>query len=100
MQFQIRGIEGSSELEACALLQAEAWGFDKLDVVSSSMLASCQRHGGVLLGAFEPAVTLIGFVFSLPALSGRTLHPALPHAGCPQPLQGSRGRGLAQNGTA
>ncbi len=49
MHFQIREIEGSSELEACELLQVEVWGFDRLDVVSSSMLASCQRHGGLLL---------------------------------------------------
>ena len=70
MQFQIREVEGSSELEACALLQVEVWGFDKLDVVSSSMLASCRQHGGVLLGAFEENRTLIGFVFSLPALLG------------------------------
>ena len=85
MQFQIREIEGSSELEACALLQVETWGFDKLDVVSSSMLASCQRHGGVLLGAFEPAATLIGFVFSLPApLGGRSIqhsHMLAVHSG-------------------
>ncbi len=74
MQFQIREIESSSELEACAQLQIEAWGFDELDVVSPSMLASCQRHGGVLLGAFEPAATLIGFVFSFPVpLRGRSI---------------------------
>ena len=74
MQFQIREMEGRSALEACALLQVEVWGFDKLDVVSLSMLASCQRYGGVLLGAFEQAATLIGFVFSLPALlSGRSI---------------------------
>ena len=70
MQFQIREVEGSSELEACALLQVEVWGFDKLDVVSASMLASCCQHGGALLGAFEENRTLIGFVFSLPALLG------------------------------
>ena len=70
MQFQIREVEGSSELEACALLQVEVWGFDKLDVVSASMLASCRQHGGALLGAFQENRTLIGFVFSLPALLG------------------------------
>ena len=70
MQLQIREVEGSSELEACALLQVEVWGFDKLDVVSASMLASCRQHGGALLGAFEEDRTLIGFVFSLPALLG------------------------------
>lgn len=66
-QIQIREVETEEEGRQCVALQQEVWGFDRRDLVTAPMLATCRRYGGIVLGAFLPGGQLVGFVFSLPA---------------------------------
>ncbi len=62
------------DLPDCVELQRLVWQFDKNDLVSTRMLATCQRHEGILLGARMPEGGLVGFVFSFPAFWKDQLH--------------------------
>jgi len=57
-----------------AALEKAVWEFtDADDVVPSSLLIVSIRRGGILLGAFDGAGTLRGFVYSMPAVKEQRL---------------------------
>ena len=62
------------DLSECVEVQRLVWRFDKNDLVSTRMLATCQRQGGILLGARMPEGGLVGFVLSFPAFWKDRLH--------------------------
>lgn len=66
-------MDSQQQLRSCAEMQREVWSFETPDIVSADMLESICQGGGILLGAFEDDGSLIGFVFSFPAV----------FAGCP-----------------
>src|ERR1041385_8923741 len=73
--IEIRSLDGPDELQACVDLQCETWGEGFSDVVPASILKGVQRIGGVVLGAFAPPKTLVGFVFGLTGVErGRIVH--------------------------
>lgn len=73
--IEIRPLAGHDELLACVELQLEIWGEGFTDVVPASILKVAQRIGGVVLGAFGPERTLVGFVFGLTGVErGRLVH--------------------------
>ena len=47
-------------------LQQLIWESDAIDVVPRHLLLTFQRHGGVVLGAFDAAGQMIGFAFGFP----------------------------------
>lgn len=51
------------EYEACEALQALIWQADPVEVVPAHVLITAQRHGGLVLGAFDHAGTMIGCLF-------------------------------------
>lgn len=67
-QVRFGPLASESQFEQCAELQKAVWGFTRSDLVSARMLATSQRYGGTLIGAFESPDSLVGFVFSFPAL--------------------------------
>jgi predicted GNAT superfamily acetyltransferase len=73
--IEIRPLATRAELQACVDLQQATWGEDFSDIVPTAILKVSQRVGGVALGAFDAANTLVGFVFGLTGVErGRIVH--------------------------
>ena len=51
------------QCKQCEWLQQSLWGADPLEVVPAEVLVVAQRHGGLVLGAFDPSGRLVGFLF-------------------------------------
>jgi len=61
----VRDVQGADELRACQELQRKAWGITEDGyVVPIATMASAQRVGGLILGAFDGNQLLIGFAFA------------------------------------
>lgn len=71
--FEVRPLESQADLQACVALQRRTWGEDFADVVPPSILKITARIGGVVLGAFDSAGTLLGFVFGLTGVERRSI---------------------------
>jgi predicted GNAT superfamily acetyltransferase len=72
----IRRLTTLDECRQVAALEKAVWEFvDAEDVVPPALLIVSIKRGGLLLGAFDDADILKGFVFSMPALKdGRPTH--------------------------
>ena len=71
----IRRVETLAEYRECVALQEETWGEGFSERVPSSVLLVTQKLGGVVVGAFRPDGTLVGFVFGMTGpMHGRLVH--------------------------
>ncbi len=72
----VRPLTTLDECQKVAALEKAVWEFtDAEDVVPPSLLIVSIKRGGLLLGAFDDAGTLQGFVYSMPAVKdGRLIH--------------------------
>ncbi len=61
--FSIAPLRTLQEYEACEALQALIWQADPVEVVPAHVLITAQRHGGLVLGAFDSAGTMVGCLF-------------------------------------
>jgi len=69
VRISIRPLTTIRECRAVAALEREIWGFSGSDdVVPPWMLIVSVKRGGILLGAFDEADTLVGFVYSVPGI--------------------------------
>ena len=67
--FAIRELRTLEDCRAVAALEKEVWGYtDSEDVVPPPVLIVSIKRGGILLGGFNDAGTLKGFVYSIPAV--------------------------------
>src|SRR5258708_21301029 len=65
----IRDLTTLEECRQVAALEKEVWGYtDAEDVVPPPVLIVSIKRGGVLLGAFDEAGLMKGFVYSIPAV--------------------------------
>jgi predicted GNAT superfamily acetyltransferase len=65
----IRGLTTIDECRQVAALEMDVWGYtDAEDVVPPPVLIVSVKRGGILLGAFDAAATMKGFVYSIPAV--------------------------------
>jgi predicted GNAT superfamily acetyltransferase len=71
----VRDVEGADELRACQDLQRRAWGITEDGyVMPVATMASAQRIGGLVLGAFDSNRNMVGFAFGfLGKLNGRLI---------------------------
>ena len=70
----IRPLTTIEECRQVAALEKEVWGYtDAEDVVPPPVLIVSAKRGGVLLGAFDEAGVMKGFVYSIPALKNGKL---------------------------
>ena len=71
----VRDVRGADELRQCQAVQRRAWGITEDGyVVPVATMAGAQRVGGLVLGAFDPHNTLVGFTFAfLGRLNGRLI---------------------------
>jgi predicted GNAT superfamily acetyltransferase len=75
MSITVRKVESVAELRACQALQRRTWGITEEGyVLPVSVMAGAGKVGGLVLGAFDPHNTLIGFTFAfLGRLNGRLI---------------------------
>jgi len=65
----IRDLTTIEECRAVAALEKDVWGYtDAEDVVPPPVLIVSVKRGGILLGAFDAAGVLKGFVYSIPSV--------------------------------
>ena len=65
----IRDLTTIEECRQVAALESEVWGYtDAEDVVPPPVLIVSVKRGGILLGAFDDAGAMKGFVYSIPAV--------------------------------
>ena len=73
--ISIRPITTLTGFLACVDLQVEVWGPDYTDNVPASLLQVATYVGGVVLGAFDPASELVGFLFGITGIEdGEIVH--------------------------
>ncbi|HTQ79137.1 MAG TPA: GNAT family N-acetyltransferase [Thermoanaerobaculia bacterium] len=71
----LRSLSSPEDFAACVELQRATWGQGFSDLVPRSLLKVCQKVGGVAAGAFDPAGSLLAFVFGLSGVKdGRLAH--------------------------
>jgi len=67
--MQIRPLRTIEECRRVAALEREIWGYtDSEDVVPPPVLVVSALRGGILLGGFDEAGEMQGFVYSIPAI--------------------------------
>jgi predicted GNAT superfamily acetyltransferase len=67
----IRALTTIEECRTVAALERDIWGYtDAEDVVPPPVLIVSIKRGGILLGAFDEAGAMQGFVYSLPSIKG------------------------------
>jgi predicted GNAT superfamily acetyltransferase len=64
----VRPLQTAEEYRLCEKLQLEIWQADPIEVAPAHVLITVQRHGGLLLGAFDRACRLVGFLFGFTGL--------------------------------
>lgn len=65
----IRDLTSLDECRAVAALEKDVWGYtDAEDVVPPPVLIVSVKRGGILLGAFDAAGAMKGFVYSMPSV--------------------------------
>lgn len=68
-------MEGQEDLRACVHLQEETWGCGFSDIVPGSILQVTAKMGGIVLGAFDPGGTMLGFVYGVTGIrNGELAH--------------------------
>lgn len=63
--IEVRPLSAAREYEQAVELQRITWGAGFRDVVPAALLKVTQRVGGVTVGAFDGAGTMLGFVYGL-----------------------------------
>ena len=67
--MEIRPLTTLEDCRAVAAMEREVWGYtDAEDVVPPPVLLVSVKRGGILLGAFDAADVMRGFVYSMPAV--------------------------------
>ena len=65
----IRDLTTIDDCRQVAVLEKDVWGYtDAEDVVPPPVLIVSAKRGGILLGAFDEAGAMKGFVYSIPAI--------------------------------
>jgi len=67
--YTIRPLKTLDDCWQVVALEKQVWGYTDLeDVVPAAILLVSVKRGGILLGAFDPAGHMVGFVYSLAAI--------------------------------
>jgi predicted GNAT superfamily acetyltransferase len=69
-EVALRDLETIEEFRLVVALERAIWGGAYDDVVPTAILAVSVKRGGILVGAFDAAGEMVGFVYSLPGFKG------------------------------
>jgi predicted GNAT superfamily acetyltransferase len=73
--MEIRRLESLADYRAAERFQEDVWGFDPREITPLSELVVAQKHGGLVLGAFDEQGRMAGFLFGwLGRHAGRICH--------------------------
>jgi predicted GNAT superfamily acetyltransferase len=65
----VRALTSLEDLRSVVALEKDVWQYDGYeDVVSLPVLLAASKRGGILLGAFDTAGAMVGFVYSFPSV--------------------------------
>lgn len=75
MDVVVRELDSPSELTAAARLYRSVFGYTQPEYgVSPRLLAALRANSGSVIGALDPAGTMIGFCFGFSAVDGGELY--------------------------
>jgi predicted GNAT superfamily acetyltransferase len=75
MDVVVRELDGPSELTAAARLYRSVFGYDQPEYgVSPRLLAALRENSGSVIGALDPAGTMIGFCYGFSAVDAGELY--------------------------
>jgi predicted GNAT superfamily acetyltransferase len=77
-QIHIAALHSPKQFRVCEKLQEAIWQSASVDVVPAHVLITAQRHGGLVLGAFEESGQMIGCLFGF---AGRVANDNLASTG-------------------
>jgi predicted GNAT superfamily acetyltransferase len=69
----VRKVERLEDFHECQEIQKAVWGFIDMEVMPFTLLIMVQRHGGIVLGAYD-GDKMVGFVFGFMAMRERRLY--------------------------
>jgi predicted GNAT superfamily acetyltransferase len=72
-EIAIRSMSGLEDFQKAEQVQREAWGYNDIDVVPSSIFSVALNFGGQALGAFD-GERMVGFALSFGAVDGGHAH--------------------------
>ena len=89
MRYSIRPLTTIEDCRRVVDLEKLVWGYtDAEDVVPVPVLIVSVKRGGILLGAFDGAGEMVGFVYSMSGAQGRPRVAVVAHAR--RPARGAR----------
>lgn len=89
--YTIRALKDVETLRRCERLQRAVWGLKDRQIVPVHQLLAAVAAGGIVLGAFDPKGTLVGFSYAFP---GRREGRVLFYSHMTAVLAEHRGRGV------
>jgi predicted GNAT superfamily acetyltransferase len=73
-ELRFRDLHTADEFRQVMALEQEVWGFTDLhDMVTVPVFTITTKRGAILIGAFDPADRMVGFVYSIVGMKGRQL---------------------------
>jgi len=70
LRYTIRPCQNLEELAALVKVQAQVWGYAEHELYPLRLFVTLGKIGGLVLGAFTPQGSLVGFTAALPAWHG------------------------------
>lgn len=61
--MEIRLLKAQEEYRAAEQFQLDVWGFEPSEITPSTELIVAQKHGGLVMGAFDASGRMAGFLF-------------------------------------
>jgi predicted GNAT superfamily acetyltransferase len=75
IKYRIRPLKTIDEFHRCEAIQKAVWEFTDREVIPVNELITIQRNGGLVLGAFNQAGRMLGFVFGFAGIyEGQLIH--------------------------
>jgi predicted GNAT superfamily acetyltransferase len=73
-ELRFRDLHTADEFRQVMALEQEVWGFTDLnDMVTVPVFTITTKRGAILIGAFDPADRMVGFVYSIVGMKDRQL---------------------------
>lgn len=71
-ELRVRALHTADEFRQVMALEREVWGFTDLhDMVTVPVFTITTKRGAILIGAFDPADRMVGFVYSIVGMKDR-----------------------------
>ena len=80
-ELRFRDLHTADEFRQVMALEQEVWGFTDLnDMVTVPVFTITTKRGAILIGAFDAAERMVGFVYSIVGMKGAPGAAVVAHA--------------------